>query len=347
MSGTSPRNIALTVAAVVATTCTLIVTLVTAFTGEVNLWTSLITFAGSFVTCYLIVVLSIQRFIYDRIKVIYKTITNLKKSRDEAREKMSVDADILTEVSEEVLNWERDKREEIEQLREAESYRREFIGNVSHELKTPIFNIQGYLLTLLEGGLEDKSINRKYLNRAMRSVERMIALTEDLETISKLEEGNSTLSLSKFDLVPMIEETMNSLEMKANRRSISIRFDKEYSKPIMVKCDADKIGQVMTNLLVNAVNYGNEGGVAEVRFHDMDEHILVEVADDGIGISEEHLGRLFERFYRTDKSRSRNEGGTGLGLAIVKHIMDAHGQSVNVRSTEGEGSTFSITLEKA
>lgn len=347
MAGSSPRGIALITSGVVGITTTLVVTLLGLSQGNFRIFTSLLVFIGSFGATYLVVVLAIERFIYDRIKVIYKTISNLKHSRNKAADKMDLSTDILEEVNLEVLEWERDKREEIEQLREAESYRREFVGNVSHELKTPIFNIQGYLLTLLEGGLEDESINRKYLNRAMKGVDRMIALTEDLDTISKLEGGHEELNISQFNIVDLVEEVMIALEMKAEKRKVQLKFNQQYSKPIPVKCDYDKITQVITNLLVNSINYGKEEGETEVRFFDMDKRILVEVADNGLGISAQHLPRLFERFYRTDKSRSRDEGGTGLGLAIVKHIMDAHGQSVNVRSTEGEGSTFSITLEKA
>lgn len=345
--GSSPRSISLSVAGVIAITTTLIVTLSGALTEKVNVLNSVITFAVTFGVCYLILLISIERFIYDRIKVIYKTITNLKKSREEAEEKMDLNADILSEVNQEVLDWERDKREEIEKLKEAENYRRDFLGNVAHELKTPIFNIQGYLLTLLEGGLEDESINRKYLKRAMRGVERMIALTEDIDTISKLESGYTELNISKFNIVDLADEVMAALEMKAAEKNIKLKFDKQYSKAIYVKGDYDKIGQVFMNLIVNSIKYGKEDGETDIRFHDMANKILIEIADNGPGIEQRHLNRLFERFYRTDKGRSRDQGGTGLGLAIVKHIIEAHGQSVNVRSTEGVGSTFSFMLDKA
>jgi two-component system phosphate regulon sensor histidine kinase PhoR len=245
------------------------------------------------------------------------------------------------------MNWAESRIREIRDLQEKDSFRKEFVGNLSHELKTPIFSIQGYILTLLEGALEDPDNNRKFLLKAAKSVDRITALLEDLDQITKIESGNLKLNKSRFDIVELTREVLESLEHKARKSDISLKINQPGQPPIMVLGDRPKIAQVLTNLVVNSINYGNEGGNTKIRFYDMDENILVEVADNGLGMSEEHLPRIFERFYRVDKSRSRNVGGSGLGLAIVKHIVEAHNQSINVRSTEGAGSTFSFTLEKA
>lgn len=303
----------------------------------------LIIFSGSyFLSIYLI-----EKFIHKKIKVIYKTIHNLKLSKDSVPEDFKMDTDILSQVNKDVVDWASNKKAEIEQLKLMEQYRKEFIGNVAHELKTPIFNIQGYILTLLEGGLDDPRINRDYLQRAERSVERMITIVEDLDTITKLESGQMQLNFEKFDIVALTKEVFEQSEIHAKSKNIKLMFHKNYDKSIMVKADKERIRQVLTNLIVNSIKYGRENGTTEVRFYDMDDNLLIEVADNGIGINEKHLPRLFERFYRVDQSRSRDMGGSGLGLSIVKHIIEAHKQTINVRSTENVGSTFSFTLSKA
>ena len=231
-------------------------------------------------------------------------------------------------------------------MKNTETFRREFLGNVSHELKTPIFNIQGYIHTLLDGAINDDSVNVKYLKRSSKSVDRMISIVEDLEMISKIESDKLELEYSRWNIVKHVEELFEIIEMKAIKRNMSLQIDNETKSPY-VEADQDKIAQVFLNLIENAIKYGKEGGNIKVRFLDMGENLLVEVADDGDGIAEEHLSRLFERFYRVDKSRSRSEGGTGLGLSIVKHIIDAHRQNINVRSTENIGTTFSFSLKKS
>lgn len=303
-------------------------------------------FAISSIIGYVIFYFAIERFIYKKIKVIYKTIHRFKSGQEEKRG-LSMKEDMLETVNKDVLNWAESRIREIRDLREKDSFRKEFIGNLSHELKTPIFSIQGYILTLLEGALEDPENNRKFLMKAAKSVERITALLEDLDQITKIESGTLKLNLSKFDIAELTREVFDSLEHKAKRSSISLKMNNPGQGHIMVKADRQKIAQILTNLVVNSINYGKDGGNTKVRFYDMDEHILVEVADNGLGISEEHLPRIFERFYRVDKSRSRNVAGSGLGLAIVKHIIEAHGQTINVRSSEGVGSTFSFTLDKA
>jgi two-component system, OmpR family, phosphate regulon sensor histidine kinase PhoR len=250
-------------------------------------------------------------------------------------------------VNRDVVNWAVKSRQEIDQLKNQEEYRKEFIGNVSHELKTPIFNIQGYILTLLEGGLEDEKINRDYLMRAERSVERMINIVEDLDTVTRLESRQLIMEFIRFDINEVAKEVAEMNDITAGSKNIQIKIKNRTDRPVLVYADKDRIRQVMNNLVVNSIKYGRQGGLTEIRWYDMEENILVEVSDNGIGIPSEHLPRLFERFYRVDKSRSRESGGSGLGLSIVKHILEAHNQTINVRSTKGAGSTFSFTLEKA
>ena len=280
----------------------------------------------------------IRKYIQKRIEILYRTIQN---------QKLDITNSFDLETSEEdVKKWLSERSAEIEHLKDTEQFRRDFLGNVSHELKTPIFNIQGYVLTLLEGALEDKEINRKYLLRTEKSVERMISIVEDLESISHLETNVEKIKFEQFDVVATCSAVLDALEDKAKQNAISIIFDKEYA-PILVQADEQKISQVLTNLLVNSIKYGNQNGITKVRFFDMNDVVLVEVSDDGIGIQEPHLARLCERFYRVDDSRSREKGGTGLGLSIVKHIIESHQQTLNIRSTVGVGSTFSFTLKKA
>ncbi|MDN5330094.1 MAG: two-component system, OmpR family, phosphate regulon sensor histidine kinase PhoR [Bacteroidales bacterium] len=288
-----------------------------------------------------------NNFIYDKIRVIYKIIHNQKVPKD-VNPKETIKAESLEEIDAEVEAWSEERREEVDKLREMERYRREYIGNISHELKTPIFNIQGYILTLLDGGLEDPEVNRTYLLKAEKNVNRLIAMIEDLETINLLESNELKLNFTRFNLVDLVREAMESLELKAAKKECKWVLNHEIEIPLFVKADRHRIMQVLVNLLDNAIKYGKkEGGRVKVSFFDMDEHILAEVTDDGPGIPQEYLPRIFERFFRIDKGRSRSQGGTGLGLAIVKHIMEAHGQTVTVRSTPGIGTTFGITLKKA
>ncbi len=286
----------------------------------------------------------ISLFIYAKIKPIYKSIHNFKPG---IKENSGNENDIFSQVNREVAEWMKGKTMEIQQLRQLEKYRREFLGNVSHELKTPIFNIQGYILTLLEGGIDDPGINMLYLERTERSIDRMISIIEDLEAISKLESGELELNISKFNIYQLVEEVFDLQEVRAEKRNIKLKFGRSADRNTLVKGDKPRMFQVISNLIVNSINYGKEGGHTTVSFYDMDNLVLVEVRDNGIGISERDLPRVFERFYRTDKSRSREQGGTGLGLAIVKHIIEAHKQTINVNSTPGKGTSFTFTMEKA
>ena len=252
----------------------------------------------------------------------------------------------VDDVSTELSSWAEDNDREIARLKEAEKFRKQYLGNVAHELKTPIFNIQGYISTLLDGGLEDEVINRKYLERAERSVERMINILSDLDTISRLDSDMNQMRTESFDMVALCKEIADQVEIEASKRNISIIVKGADNLPSRCWVNADKfyIGQVLDNLIVNSIRYGKEGGTTKITCRDMLDKVLVEVEDDGIGIAKSDLPRVFERFYRTDKGRSREQGGTGLGLAIVKHIIENHGEKVSVRSELGKGSTFTFTL---
>ena len=293
---------------------------------------------------YGVVYFLIEKMISHKIRLLYRTIHNYKIKKENFPIKMN--EDLLTVAEDEVMEWAKSNREEIAKLKEQEIFRREFLGNLAHELKTPIFSIQGYILTLLEGGLEDENVNREFLKRASKGVDRMTKIVEDLDVITKFESERIKLELNNFDVVQLAKEIMDDLEIKAEKRNIKLVFNIEYREPIMTICDRDKIAQVFQNLINNAINYSEDGKQVEIRFYDIEDNVLIEVSDQGLGIEEKHLARLFERFYRVDKSRARNKGGTGLGLAIVKHIVEAHNQTISVRSTIRKGSTFSFTLKK-
>ncbi len=298
-----------------------------------------------FIIQYLVIKYFLQTFIYEKIKLIYKTIHNLKLSKEEKKDPFSAtQGNVLESVRAEVTDWANARNQEIDDLKQQETYRREFLANVSHELKTPLFNIQGFTMTLLDGGLEDQDINFDYLQKVQKNTDRMITIVNDLEVISRLESGEAKPEMVKFDVLALTRDVFEFLEPKAKAKEISLVFGSEYNVPRFVLADKDKIRQVLVNLLENSIKYGREKGRTKVSFYDMDENLLIEVSDNGIGIEDQHLSRLFERFYRVDKHRSRSGGGSGLGLAIVKHIIEAHEQTINVRSAPGVGSTFSFTL---
>ncbi|HHC80521.1 MAG TPA: sensor histidine kinase [Flavobacteriia bacterium] len=296
-----------------------------------------------FILSFLIIQYRVERFIYKRVKKIYDEVSLLSiKNID----KKNITTDMET-LSEKVKKFAEDKRLEIEMLQIREEYRREFIGNVSHELKTPLFTVQGYLLTLQDGAMEDESVRKKYLKRANKGVERLISIVKDLDMISKLESSNLNPKFEVFNCIAMIQNVFDLLEIKAKKRNISLAFDKMYETPILVKGDVKQIEQVLTNLIENSIKYGKTNGKTLVGVHNYSSHqFIIKINDDGEGIEEHHLSRLFERFYRVDQSRSREQGGSGLGLAIVKHILEAHQQEVFVESTPGIGTSFSFTLEK-
>lgn len=347
MRNTTPRKVAFYLALVLTGLITILLTVV--YFSEVRLdyrWLlfGLLLF---FVVIYLFTGRVMENFILQKINPIYRTIHNISSAGTDKPLKELTGRDIISEVEDEVKDWATDKSREIERLREMESYRKEFLGNVSHELKTPIFNIQGYILTLLDGGLDDATINRLYLQRTEKSINRMINIVEDLEAIARLETGELELNPGRFDMRRIVDDVVEAQELRAKRRNIKIHIQGQKEKPIWVEADKKWIYDVLTNLVVNSIHYGRENGRTEINFTEIGENILVEVTDNGIGIAERDIPRLFERFYRVDRSRSRDSGGTGLGLAIVKHIIEAHKQTVHVRSRLGEGSTFAFTLRKS
>lgn len=300
-----------------------------------------------FLIAFYIIQFAIHKFILEKIRPIYKIIDFVPQKGKEVKLNLTPGFVELSAVEQDVENWAQNQLQEIERLKELERYRKDFVGNVSHELKTPIFNIQGYILTLLEGGLEDPNINKLYLARTEKSIDRMISIVEDLESINKLETGELKPNFSVFDIVKITEDVIEMEQRLAKERKIWLTFTDKPDKPLMVKADRKRIIEVLTNLVVNGLKYGKKNGFVKVGFYDFDDKIMIEVSDNGIGIDKKDLSRVFERFYRVDKSRSREQGGTGLGLSIVKHIIEAHNQTINVQSVLNEGTTFTFTLEKA
>ncbi|WP_309609840.1 ATP-binding protein [Flavobacterium sp.] len=285
----------------------------------------------------------VERFIYRRVKKIYDDISFLDST---SFRNQPITTDMAT-LTKQVKKFATDKKLEIEMLKDREEYRREFLGNVSHELKTPLFTVQGYISTLLDGAMEDKKIRKKYLERADKGVERLVYIVEDLDMISKLEMGDESMEMVEFDIVELTQNVMDLLEMKANKKEITLNFDSKYFRPILVFGDYEKIQQVVMNLMVNSIKYGKFGGSTEVGIEDLTNNkVIVRITDNGEGIEKQNIPRLFERFYRVDKSGARSEGGSGLGLSIVKHIIEAHDEKIYVESTFGAGSEFSFTLEK-
>ena len=286
----------------------------------------------------------VENFIYKRVKKIYDDVSLLDNT-DFRNQSITTDMETLTS---EVQKFARDKKMEIESLKVREEYRREFLGNVSHELKTPLFTVQGYILTLLDGAIDDKNIRKKYLQRAEKGVERLVYIVNDLDMITKLELDTLGIETSEFNIVDVIQNVLDLLEMRASKKNILLTFDMKYVRPIKVVADLEKIQQVVTNLVENSIKYGKENGTTEVSIEDfVNNKVIIKVIDNGEGIENHHIPRLFERFYRVDKSGARSEGGSGLGLAIVKHIIERHNEKINVESEFGKGSEFSFTLEKA
>lgn len=293
---------------------------------------------------FFIIQYRVENFIYKRIKKIYDNVS-LLESTSLSPNRVTTDMATLTR---EVEKFTKDKKLEIDSLKVRETYRKEFMGNVSHELKTPLFTVQGYILTLLDGAMKDKTVRKKYLQRASKGVERLIYIVRDLDMITKLETGDLHLEKEDFNIVEIIQGSFDLLEMKAAKKNITLTFDIDYDKPIWVYGDRDRIQQILTNLIVNSIKYGKEDGTTEISIENLIKNkVIVRVTDNGEGIEEENLPRVFERFYRVDKSGSRKEGGSGLGLSIVKHIIEAHDEKIYVESVFGVGSEFSFTLEKS
>jgi two-component system phosphate regulon sensor histidine kinase PhoR len=286
----------------------------------------------------------VEHFIYRRVKKIYDDVSLLESSNFRNQ---PITTDMAT-LTREVKKFATDKKLEIEMLKVREEYRREFLGNVSHELKTPLFTVQGYISTLLEGGINDKNIRKKYLERAEKGVERLIYIVQDLDMITKLEAGDLNIEMIPFNIVSLVQNVFDLLEMEASKKDILLLFDMKYNKPIMVIGDREKLEQVVINLVVNSIKYGKEKGSTEVSIENLtDDKVIVRVKDNGEGIESKNISRLFERFFRVDKSGARSQGGSGLGLSIVKHILEAHQERIYIESEFGVGSEFSFTLKKA
>jgi two-component system, OmpR family, phosphate regulon sensor histidine kinase PhoR len=308
--------------------------------------------AGSFVLTlggsYLLISAMMEWFIYRKIKLIYKFIHQTKATKkEETYYKYVLPQKSIDEVREEVEAWAEENKQEIELLRQNEQFRKEFLQNLSHEFKTPIFAIQGYVDTLLQGALENPDVNRKFLKKTANNVERLTNLLNDLDEISRLERGELVIYKQNFIIQDLVREVFESLSMKAEERRIRYSIKKGCESPLAVHADKEKIRQVLTNLVENSIKYGKQGGGIVSSMYNTDgKHILIELSDDGVGINEKHLPRIFERFYRTEEGRSLDVTGSGLGLSICKHIIEAHGQTIHVRSREDIGTTIGFTLDR-
>lgn len=322
---------------------TLLLSIFSLITNAFHVWAILGFFVISYTISFFIIQYRVERFIYKRVKKIYDDLT-LLESATIRNQPITTDMATLTQ---EIGKFAQDKKLEIETLKVREEYRKEFLGNISHELKTPLFTVQGYVLTLLEGAMDNENLREKYLERANKGVERLIYIVQDLDMITKLEVGDLSLNIEAFDIVAVVESVFDLLEMKSAKKKITLTFDMPYPHPIFVNADKERIRQVLTNLVVNSIKYGRIKGTTEISIENLIKNkVIVRVTDNGEGIAKANIPRLFERFYRVDKSGSRKEGGSGLGLSIVKHVIEAHNEKMYVESELSVGSEFSFTLEK-
>ena len=339
----SPRVVAVLLAACVALITTAFLYLV----RDVSLTALIVTGSLSFSSCFLLVYLSLELLVYREINKIYELIERLKQ-RDFKLSKKKISANInpLRTLNADITSYTRKKQQEIDELKRLEMYRREFLADVSHELKTPIFSAQGFIHTLLDGASEDQAVRDKFLRKAAKSLDGLSELVQDLLTVSQMESGDIQMKTKACDLYEITGEVFEEMEDIARTRRIMLSFERNSAFPAKVRADPFRIKQVMSNLIENAIKYGSEDGKVKVSFTDEQDKIMVSVKDDGPGIEPEHLKRIFERFYRIEKSRSKDKGGTGLGLAIVKHIVEAHKSKVTVTSKIKKGTTFSFKLDK-
>lgn len=319
------------------------------FIIEKQLWIGIVALVIMFIGSYFLISFVLEWFIYRKIKLIYKFIHQTKASKkEETYYKYILPKKSIDEVKEDVEKWAIQRKAEIEILKQNEVYRKEFLQNISHEFKTPIFAIQGYLEALQTGSLTDTEVNKKFIDNAVNNVERMVNLVNDLDEITRLEKGEQKLNKSNFIIQDLIKEVYESLSIQTNQFELKTSIKKGCEQPINVYADKEKIRQVISNIISNATYYGKQYGSITASIYNTDDtNVLIEFSDDGKGISEEHLPRVFERFYRTDKGRSRNNGGSGLGLAICKHIIEAHNQSIHIRSTFDVGTTIGFTLDSS
>ena len=346
----TPRQIAISSALMVAGFVLLTVLVFEFLPYEYKfVWEAVFILLTVVVSTYLVTLFYLRRYIYRKIKLIYKTIHQEKLYPNEKKKSKNFDMNshIMEDMEKEVEEWANKKNQELDKYKNWAEYRRRFVGDISHELKTPIFNVRGYVHSLLDGALEDESVNKTFLKKAAKNITRLHTIVEDLEAIARFESGEMILELQVFDLKDLVKDVFEELDFKAQEKKIELVFKDGASQAYKVKADRENIRQVLINLVHNSIKYGQADGLTKVGFYDMDKNILVEVADNGIGIPRKHINHVFDRFYRVDKSRSRIQGGSGLGLSIVKHIVEAHNQTINVRSTPHLGSTFGFTIEKA
>ena len=345
MKNSKPIHFIILGSSVIAITSLVCIIVISIFVQVLPWWVIILTPIVTSLVSYYVFYSFIEKFINERLKVLYRSIQK-GKTQPNTKTSFKLTEQVFEEAEQATQKWNEERNDEISHLKEQEIFRKEFLGNLAHELKTPLFSIQGYILTLLEGGLEDEKVNRMFLERASISVDRMVHLIEDLDQINKLEVSALTMEKVNFDVKALVKEIFDSLELRAKEKNITLKFSKDYPN-FFVNADRAKIAQVFLNLITNSINYGNEDGTTVVRFHEMNDILLIEVSDNGPGIDKKDIPRLFERFYRVEKSRTRNEGGSGLGLAIAKHIIESHKHTISVRSTVGIGCTFSFSLDLA
>ena len=339
------RLVSLFLALLVSIITTLVLYLTVSVSSQILILTAVI----SFVSCFILVYLALKILIFNEIRNISNTLENIQKS--DFNLKINTDKNVnnpLKKVNQEILYYAQRRQNEYEELKRMEVYRKEFIADVSHELKTPLFAAQGFVHTLLDGAIKDSKVRNKFLKKAAKSLTGLEKLVQDLLTISQIEAGTLKMQPSVFDLVEMVREVIDQFEGKADKKDMELCFSKDCLKQAYVFADRQRISQVFLNILSNAVKYtGEKGSKIMIDLKDAGEFVSISIHDDGIGIPAKDINRIFERFYRVDKSRSKDRGGTGLDLSIVKHILEAHKQTIKVESTVGVGSTFTFKLPKA
>lgn len=311
--------------------------------SKANLVPLIFSIIAVFVVCFIIFNYKIENYIYKQIKQLFQDLEpNFRGELNDILITNDMDS-LLNNVKQVALK----RNDEIDSLKDQAAFRREFLGNIAHELKTPLFTVQGYIFTLLDGAFKDKNVNKKYLNRASKGVERLVYIVKDLDLLTNLEKGNTDLDVHHFDVIDLIQSVIEMLDMQASKSYINLELDRKYDEPVLVYADRERVQQVLTNLIMNSIKYGKVKGTTEISVQPIYENkVIIRIRDNGEGIEEEHLPRLFERFYRIDKSGNRRMGGSGLGLAIVKHIIEAHGEQIFVESQPEIGSEFSFTLDK-
>jgi two-component system phosphate regulon sensor histidine kinase PhoR len=333
------------VALLLASSISLITTTFLSLVPQVPLSAMIVVAGLSFASSFILIYITSEFLIFREIEKVYDNLRENAGTEDEEHE-LPVSRNPIQKINEEIVNYVSQKEVEIDALKQLEQYRREFIADVSHELRTPIFAAQGYILTLQDGAINDKRVRGRFLKKAAKSLNRLDALVRDLLTLSKMEAGVITMHYTVFDLQSVVLDIFEQLESKAKKRAILLQYPQPHEDGIYVRADAERIGQVLDNLLNNAIAYGREGGWVSVTLHALDHQVKVQVADNGPGIPEEHLNRIFERFYRVEKSRNKKQGGSGLGLAIAKHIVENHDSNLEVESLVNEGTTFSFMLTR-